>query len=117
MRSALLIVVYLAFGFGALFAIGGAGIYGSPWGGKTATNVIFLCAIAAGPFAAVTALSQLKNAPFVSGIMLVGGAVGGILMGLIVDTDFREVWGKVFLVAVWTPMLVIGIMLLLKRNP
>ena len=103
--------------FGALFAVGGAGIYGSPFAGKTSNEyAIYEAAILVGPIGSLLALVFHKRLPYLSGVSLVLGAVVGVFIGLVVESDFRYVWGKVFLIVVWLPMSVVGARLLLRKS-
>ena len=110
--------------FGALFAVGGAGIYGSPFAPsgirdlhvENTAHAIYAAAILVGPLASLLALVFHKRLPYLSGVSLVLGAVVGVFIGLVVESDFRYVWGKVFLIVVWLPMSVVGARLLLRKS-
>jgi hypothetical protein len=79
-------------------------------------NAIYAAAILVGPIASRFARGRVEEAPFRAGMALVIGAAAGFFTGLIIDSNFREVWGKIFAVAVWLPMLVIGVNLIRKRK-
>jgi len=100
-----------------LFAGGGAGIYGSPFGpGKTSQEyAIYAAAIFVGPLASLLALVLHKRLPYMSGVLLVLGAVVGVVLGLVVESDFKYFWGKVFAVVVWLPMSIVGAKALLRK--
>lgn len=101
-----------------VFVMGGAGLYGSPFGGGGAGGelAIFAAAILVGPLASAFAFfSQRKSSARAGAVMILGAAVGTVL-GLVLKTDFQEFWGFVFAGAVWLPMLLLGIKLCLHRG-
>jgi hypothetical protein len=100
-----------------LFAVGGAGLYGSPFGpGKPSHEyAIYAASILVGPLASLVALVFHKRLPYLSGVSLVLGAVAGVFIGLVVESDFRYFWGKVFVIVVWLPMSVVGARILLRK--
>jgi hypothetical protein len=117
MKGAIIGLFSAALIFAALFAVGGAGLYGSPFGpGKTSNEyAIYAAAILVGPLATLLALGFHKRLPYLSGGSLVLGAVAGVFIGLVVESDFRYFWGKVFIIVVWLPMSVVGARLLLRK--
>jgi hypothetical protein len=113
---------WLVFGlsvfFGLGFAVGGAGIFGSPFAGVPSNwpsspevylrNVLMLLTILVGPAACVAALlAHSLGVRAAASAFLVLGAIAGAILGCL--TPFREVWEKVFLVLVWGPMIVVGL--------
>jgi hypothetical protein len=113
---------WLVFGlsvfFGLGFAVGGAGIFGSPFAGVPSDwpsspevylkNVLMLLTILAGPAACAAALvAHSRGARGAASGLLVLGAIAGAILGCL--TPFRVVWEKVFLVLVWGPMIFVGL--------
>jgi hypothetical protein len=114
------IVFGLSIFFGFCFAVGGAGIYGSPFAGvppnwPSAPEVprhqaVMLMTILVGPAACLAALvAHSRGSRGAASAFLVLGAVAGAILGCL--TPFREVWEKIFLVLVWGPMIVVGLTL------
>lgn len=114
---ALIGVFLVALIFAALFAVGGAGIYGSPFGPGVhpRESAVYAEAILIGPLASLLAIVFHKRLVCLSGVLLVLGALGGIFIGLVVESDFRGFWGKVFAIFVWLPMSIVGARLLLRK--
>jgi hypothetical protein len=101
-----------------LFAVGGAGIYGSPFDPGRRSHkyaVLYAATILVGPLASLVALVFHKRLPYLSGVSLVLGAAAGVFIGLVVESDFRYFWGKVFVIVVWLPMSVVGARILLRK--
>ena len=110
-------VFWVALILAVLFALGGAGLYGSPFGGGTAAEqAIYAAAILVGPLASLLALVFHKRLPYLAGITLVLGAAVGVFIGLVVQSPFHYFWGKVFGIVVWLPMLVVGLRLLASKS-
>ena len=114
MRKSLLAVLVLSLLFGFLFAVGGAGIYGSPFASVPANfpsqdmnHLLMALTILAGPLACGAALAVSRKFPRVASIPLVLGAIAGALLGT--TTNFAYVWEKVFLVTVWLPMIFVAV--------
>jgi hypothetical protein len=105
--------------FAALFALGGAGIYGSPFasvppgwvdsGRIQEEQRLMLLTILAGPVACLAALAVHRRRPHVAGVVLIGGVIAGAFLGTL--TKFDAVWEKVFLFFVWLPMAVVALAL------
>ncbi len=126
MRRSLIVVLVLSLLFAFLFAMGGAGIYGSPFASDPASypsaaraahnfdRMLMALTILVGPLACGPALAIYKRFPGVAGMLLVLGAVTGALLGT--ATNFVHVWEKVFLITVWLPMIAIGVWIALKAR-
>lgn len=114
-RQLVLIVLWLAILLAVIFAIGGAGMFGSPFGGGTPIleRTIYATTILVGPFASAAALFSLRKDYAQAGASLVVGSAVGTFLGLVVQSDFREFWGGVFALTVWLPMLLVGVRLFL----
>ena len=111
-------VVFLAaLIFAVLFAVGGAGLYGSPFADDISAHdlAVYAAAILVGPLASLLALIIHKRLPDLAGITLVLGAVVGVFIGLVVESPFRFFWGKVFVIVVWLPMSVVGLKRLARK--
>src|SRR5690349_11182237 len=77
-RPVVKVVLGVASLLAIVFTIGGAGLYGSPFGGRwTSEETIFAAAILIGPIACVAALVARRKAPVRAGIILVLGSVWG----------------------------------------
>jgi hypothetical protein len=119
MRKSLIVVLILSLLFAFLFAVGGAGIYGSPfipvpahWPSRREHDVerlLMALTILVGPLACGAALAVHKRSlsPRFACVPLALGAVAGALLGT--ETKFVYVWEKVFLITVWLPMIVVAI--------
>jgi hypothetical protein len=104
----LLLVSSLFFAF--IFAVGGAGLYGSPLVDfPVHTVIIRLAIILVAPIALLLGLLALSGSPRKLGILLMSGAL--LAAGLGLTDDFRYVWEWVFLVTVWGPMAITGLRL------
>jgi uncharacterized membrane protein len=104
--SDLIAILVLSLLFAAIFALGGAGIYGSPFGSGLTMDAL---TILVGPLACVTALAVHKRSPRSASIAVVVGAIAGACLGL--ATPFRYVWEWVFLVMVWLPMVLAAVVI------
>ena len=110
-------VFWVALILAVLFALGGAGLYGSPFaGGTAAEQAIYAAAILVGPLSSLLALVFHKRLPYLAEITLVLGAAVGVFIGLAVQSPFHYFWGKVFGIVVWLPMLVVGLRLLASKS-
>jgi hypothetical protein len=108
MRMGLSSLLALSLLFAVLFAAGGAGIFGSPFGGPwDGQKMLCLLTILAGPAACLIALVIHRDHPGWAGAALIGGAVSGALLGNL--TNFRFVWLRVFAHCVWLPMTVVAL--------
>ena len=119
MRKSLIIVLVLSSVLAFLFAVGGAGIYGSPFAGVPASfpsarraelnseRLLLALTILVGPFACGSALAVYRRIPKVAGMLLVVGAIAGALLGT--TTRFLYIWETVFLISVWLPMLAVAV--------
>ena len=114
------IVFGLSIFFSLVFALGGAGIYGSPFADVPArwpsapevhgNQEVILLTILAGPAACLAALvAHALAARRVAAAVLVLGAVAGAILGCL--TPFVQVWEKLFLIFVWGPMIAVGLRL------
>jgi hypothetical protein len=101
-----------------LFTVGGAGLYGSPFGpGKVFREyALYAAAIISGPVATLCALVLRSRAPVAAAASLLAGALAGLCFGVIAQSDFRHFWGWVFLIAVWLPMWAVGLQMLGSRR-
>ena len=132
MKKWLIVVLLLSLLFGALFAFGGAGIFGSPFAPVPANfpsrhehdveRLLMALTILVGPLACGAALTVHKRHPRLACIPLVLGAIAGAHLGT--TTRFAYVWEKVFVVTVWLPMIFVAIRIAifdphgrLKRTP
>jgi plastocyanin len=114
MRRSLIAVLILSVVFGAGFAAGGAGIYGSPFVSITPTdpdatqrvnrtnNPLMALTILIDPITCGVALPLCNKEPGLASSILLLEAIGGAILGM--TTKFAYVWEWVFLVTVWLPM-------------
>ena len=117
MAKSLIIVLLLSLAFGALFALGGAGMYGSPFASVPANfpsrpehdaeRLLMALTILVGPLACGAALAVHRRYPRLACIPLVLGAIAGAILGT--TTKFAYVWEIVFLVTVWVPMIFVAV--------
>jgi hypothetical protein len=117
MRKSLIVVLLLSLLFAFVFAVGGAGIYGSPfapvppnWPSRAEHDVnrlLMALTILVGPFACGVALAVHWRYPRLACIPLVLGAIVGAFLGT--KTNFVHVWEKVFLIMVWLPMIFVAV--------
>jgi hypothetical protein len=125
MTKALSAVLVMSVVFAFFFTIGGAGIYGSPFAGPPRNwgdaerriqheKNLMLLTILAGPAACLAALPVHRRYPYVAGAVIIAGVISGAYLGML--TRFRAVWELVFLLFVWLPMLLVGL-ILLASNP
>ncbi len=123
MRKLLIVVLVLSLLFALLFAIGGAGIYGSPFAANYGSGndphlnrLLMALTILVGPLACAAALAVYRKSPSLACIPLILGAIAGALLGM--TTSFVYVWEKVFLITVWLPMIfvAVGIVVRLLRS-
>lgn len=116
--TAIIGLILVALFLALIFAAGGAGIYGSPFGSGTTAReyAIYGTAILVGPLASLIAFWFRRRLSRLSGGVLIMGAVIGSIVGLLVKSDFAVFWGKVFAVAVWLPMFVVGASLFLVKD-
>lgn len=117
-RQLVVIVLWISVLLAAAFGLGGAGMFGSPFGGGTPIleRTVYATTIFVGPISSAAALFYLGKSHAQAGASLVLGAAVGTFLGLIVQSNFREFWGGVFALTLWLPMLVVGIKLLLYRG-
>lgn len=111
-------VFWAALILAVLFAVGGAGLYGSPFAGGISAHdfAVYAAAILVGPLASLLALVFRKRLPYLAGITLVLGAAVGVFIGLVVQSPFHYFWGKAFGIVVWLPMLVVGLRILARKS-
>jgi hypothetical protein len=112
MRRSLIVVLVLSLLFAFFFAVGGAGIYGSPfapvppnWPSREEhdrNRLLMALTILVGPLACGAALAAHRRSPRLACVLLVIGAIAGALLGT--ATNFVHVWETVFLIMVWLPM-------------
>ncbi len=117
MTKSLVVVLLLSLAFGTLFALGGAGIFGSPFAPVPANfpnrhehdveRLLMALTIVVGPLACGVGLAVHKRHPRLACVPLVLGAIAGAFLGT--TTRFVYVWEKVFLVTVWLPMIFVAI--------
>jgi hypothetical protein len=117
MRTSLMVVLVLSLAFGALFALVGAGIYGSPFAlplnfpsraEHDVNQVLMALTILVGPLACGVALAvHYWRYPRLACIPLVLGAIVGAFLGT--KTNFVNVWEAVFLITVWLPMILVAV--------
>ena len=122
MCKSLVAVLVLSLLFGFFFAVGGAGIYGSPfapnyrYGDDPDLNrMLMALTILVGPLACGAALAVHWKSPRLAGMLLVIGAVAGALLGT--TTKFVFVWERIFLIMVWLPMVFIAVWIAAKPQP
>jgi hypothetical protein len=111
---------WLVFGlsvfFSLGFAVGSAGIFGSPFAGVLSNwpspevhrqQTLMLMTILIGPAACLAALLAHCLGAWAASAILILGAIAVAILGSL--TPFREVWEKVFLLLVWGPMIFVGL--------
>ncbi len=113
-RKSLVAVFVLSMLFAFFFAVGGAGIYGSPFASvppnfpsQDLNHLLMALTILVGPLASGVALALYKRAPGIASLLLVLGAIVGALLGT--TTSFAYVWEWVFLITVWLPMICVAV--------
>jgi len=124
MRKSLIVVLVLSLLFAFLFAVGGAGIYGSPFDSVPTSyssevraahdleRLLEALTILVGPLACGVALAVHKRSPRLACIPLVLGAIAGAFLGT--ATKFVVVWEKVFLITVWLPMIFVALGIVIR---
>src|SRR5262245_11955961 len=115
MTKALFAVFALSVVFAVLFAIGGAGIYGSPFandpagfdtGNRDREKFLMALTILVTPIACIAALLCHRVYPRIAGATLVLGVFSSGILGSL--TRFRYVWEGVFLIFVWMPITLVA---------
>jgi hypothetical protein len=113
----LLLVLLLASSLflGLIFAVAGAGLYGSPLSGFPASTVALrLVVILVAPVVLLTGLLVLSKTRKTLGTLLIVSAL--LAAGLGLCDDFRYIWEWFFLAHVWGPMVAMGFWLCLSDN-
>jgi len=125
MRKLLIVVFVLSLLFASLFAVAGAGIYGSPFAPVPANfpsrrehdiqRLLMALTILVGPLACAAALAIHRWFPRSASIPLVLGAIAGALLGT--ATNFVHVWEGIFLIMVWLPMAFVAVVVAVEWKP
>ena len=96
---------------GAAFAVGGAGMYGSPFADASpGARLRWLVIITLCPLCTTWALFLCARTSTWTGVALILCAL--LTAGLGLFDDFREAWEWIYVVFVWAPMVVLGCRLL-----
>ena len=114
LRKSLIAVFVLSMLFAFFFAVGGAGIYGSPFApvpanfpSQSMNHLLMALTILVGPLACGVALALNKGAHGIASLVLVLGAIVGAVLGM--TTSFAYVWEWVFVITVWLPMICVAV--------